>query len=181
VNPLKHNPATCPGCLAERRVAEFLKAHVLAGGLASANKANERGVQLTMPVPSAANGGLGPISGDPLMFGHVGCPLTGLAAVAESSYTPPTGVATGSIACSFEGVYFLTVKASSTICPSTGVAINPGDKVYFDGWSYDSTTGCLYGGILDANSTSGLYYGNSLDALASGVTATVRVRLKVAG
>lgn len=131
-----------------------------------------------MPVPSADNAGVGPISGEPLMFGQAGA--AGLAGVAQNSYTPPTGIPTGTVSVDFEGAYFLTVIAKSSISPSTGKAINPGDKIYADGGTLDTVTGCLYGFTLDANS-NGLYFGNALDALTSASTGTIRVRLKVTG
>lgn len=147
----------------------------------AANKALERGVAVTMPVPSADNAGLGPVSGEPLMFGTGTAPGYGLAGVAQNSYTPPTGVPTGTVSVDFEGAYNLTVIAKSSLSPSTGKAINPGDKIYADGGTLDTTTGCLYGFTLDVNSSSGIYYGNSLDALTSGSSGVVRVRLKVTG
>lgn len=164
-----------------RRIREFLKNAVLFGWVtASANKCNERGVQLTVAAPIGANSGVGPNSGDPLLIGRGTCPTFGLACVAESSYTPPTGVATGNIAVSFEGVYYLQVVAKSSIGGSS-VAIAIGDKIYADGGTYDPVTGMLYGFTLDANSTAGAYFGNALDALTSGATGTIRVRLKVSG
>ena len=166
-----------------QRIKELLREYALSGGEDSANKCNERGMYLTLPVPIAANGGIGPNSGDPLMFGTGTCPGFGLAGVAESSYTEPTRVATGNIAVSFEGVYYLTVFGSSTGCPETGKAINPGDKVYADPWSggFDATTGCRYGFALNADAVNGVYFGNALDAVGSGAVATIRVRLKVTG
>lgn len=145
------------------------------------NKALERGMAITLPAPAAANAGVGPNSGDPLLFGTGTAPGFGLAGVAQNSYTPPTGVATGNISVDFEGVYFLTVTAKSALSPSTGKAINPGDKIYADGGTLDATTGCTYGFTLDANSSSGVYFGNALDALGSGLSGTIRVRLKVTG
>jgi len=146
------------------------------------NKALERGNAITMAAPAAANGGIGPLAGDPLLVGStvVGGLLGGMAGVAQTSYTPPTRVADGFISIDFEGAYFLTVTAKSSLSPSTGKAINPGDKVFVDGGTLDTVTGMTYGFTLDAN-TGGAYFGNALDALASGATGVIRVRLKVTG
>lgn len=140
----------------------------------SVNQTNLRGVHLTLPVPIAANAGVGPISGDPLVFGRGTSPSFGLAGVAETSYTPPTGVATGSISVNFEGIYNLSVIANNG-------TISPGDRVYAIGGTYDVTTGCLYGFTLSNTSTAGEYFGNVMTTILSGVTAIALVRLKVSG
>jgi hypothetical protein len=141
------------------------------------NTANPRGEFLMMAVPTADNAGAGPVTGEPLMFGNT----PALACVAQNSYTPPTGVPNPQgVGCQFIGVHFLSVSANNGASPPAGVAIAPGDRVYATGGTYDATTGCTYGFVLDANS-SGRYFGNSLDALPSGQTGVVRVRLKVAG
>lgn len=145
------------------------------------NEINNRGVSLTIAAPLAANAGVGPISNDPLLYGRGTSPGFGLACVAETSYTPPGGLTPdGNISVKLEGVFLLSVVAKDAIGGS-GKAVAPGDKVYADGGTYDVTTGCLYGFTLDANATTGAYYGNALDAILSGVTATIRVRLKVTG
>ena len=144
------------------------------------NKALQRGARITMAVPIAANAGVGPISGDPLVFGRGTSPAFGLAGVAINSYTPPTGTPTGNIGVDFEGVFFLSVVAKTAI-GGGNLAFAPGDQVFADGGTYDVTTGCLYGFTLNGNSTSGAYYGNVLDAIVAGQTATVRVRLKENG
>lgn len=138
------------------------------------NQTNLRGAHLTMPAPLAANSGVGPISGDPLVFGRGTSPSFGLAGVAETSYTPPTGTATGSVSVSFEGVYNLS-------CIANNGTIFPGDRVHAIGGTYDPTTGCLYGFTLSNTATLGEYFGNVLDTVLTGVTAIARVRLKVTG
>src|ERR1035437_3286130 len=96
---------------------------------------------ITMPVPIAANGGIGPVTNDPLMFG---APTSvGLSGLAQTSYMPPTGIPTGSISVAFIGAEFLSVNANNGASPPSGVAINPGDKVYADGGTLDTVTGCL--------------------------------------
>ncbi len=152
------------------------------------NTVNNRGEFLTMPAPSYTNsetnvtGGptpmVGPISGDPLMYGRGTCPGFGLAVVAETSLTPPTGVSTGDISCAFIGVHMLSVVAA--LINATSTLIAPGDKVYACGGTYDVTTGCLYGFTLRPDPT-GAYYGNALDTVVGGQTASIRVRLKVGG
>ena len=140
------------------------------------NDALIRAEFVTMAVPIAANNGVGPITGDPLMFGAA----PGLAAVAENSYTPPTGIPTGFIGISLIGASFFSVAATDGASPPTGVAIHPGDKIYASGGTLDVTTGCYYGFGLNAGS-GGRYYGNALDAIPAGQTATIRVRRKVTG
>src|SRR5271169_2224352 len=136
-----------------------------------------------MAVPVADNGGVGPISGEPLMFGKNTSDITRvLTGVAQNSYTPPTGIPNPEgVGVQLIGVFFLTVVALNQLSPGTGVAIAPGDPVYADGGTYDATTGCTYGFTLDANEATGHYFGNALDAVASGQTAIIRVRLKVTG
>lgn len=146
----------------------------------SVNQENLRGMHLTVAAPLAANAGVGPISGDPLMIGRGTSPAFGLACVAETSYTPATGVATGNISVSLEGVYFLSVVGKASV-GGASLAFAPGDKVYAAGGTYDITTGVLYGFVLNGDGTNGAYYGNVLDAVVSGATTTVRVRLKVSG
>ena len=141
------------------------------------NKVNERGTRLTLPVPAAANSGVGPNAGDPLLFGNNSSPNFGLAGVVINNYTPPTGVPTGNVGVDFEGVFALSVVAKSSIGGSS-LAINPGDRIYADGGTRDVTTGCVYGCTLNANSSTGAYFGNAIDALAAGSTGTIRVRLK---
>jgi hypothetical protein len=155
------------------------------------NQVNERGARLTMPVPLAANAGVGPKSGDPLMFGSPSSPFGGgvssrmLAGVAQTSYTPPLGMGIPNpdgISVHFEGVFLLPLGAVSSQSPGTNLAIGIGDPVYADlNGTYDAATGCYYGFTLTADSANGHYFGNSLDAVAAGLTATVRVRLKVSG
>ncbi len=144
------------------------------------NQQGQHGWQEAMSVPIAANSGVGPISGDPLLFGRGTSPAFGLAGVAETSYTPPSGTATGQIDVSFEGVYFLSVVGKDAISGSS-LALQVGDKVYADGGTLDQTTACLYGFTLNGNKTSGAYFGNTLDAVTGGATTTVRVRLKKSG
>ena len=147
------------------------------------NKRNARGEFLPFAVPVAANGGVGPISGDPLIFGTQQSEGAGLlAGVALSSYTPPTGIPNPEgIGVDLIGVFFLTVIGLNGVSPASPMALQPGDRVYADGGTYDATTGCTYGFVLDANSTTGKYFGNVLDAVVAGQTAVVRVRLKVGG
>jgi hypothetical protein len=128
---------------------------------------------ITMAVPSAA----AVTAGMPLLFGRGACPAMGLAGVAVNAYTPPTGTPTGNVGVKFVGVYFLEVIADD----SGAVTLAPGDKIYATGGTYHLATGCLYGFTLTAEKDTGAYFGNVLDAVSSGATATVRVRLKVAG
>lgn len=132
---------------------------------------------ITMAVPAAA----AVLSGDPLVFGRGASPAFGLAGVAQTSYTPPTGTPTGNVSVCFTGVHLLAVRGADAPSGGSNVAINPGDKVYADGGTYDPVTGCLYGFSLTADATLGCYFGNALDAVAGGATTTIRVRLKKSG
>jgi hypothetical protein len=147
------------------------------------NTAIERAEYIMMAVPIAANNGVGPISGDFLMFGNTtDDPEGNLAGVASNSLTPPTGIVNPEgVGVQFIGAFFLSVQALDGISPASGVAIHPGDRIYASGGTYDATTGCTYGCTLDANASTGIYIGNALDAIPSGQTATIRVRLKVTG
>lgn len=145
------------------------------------NEFNSRAEFLTMSVPLAANGGIGPLSGDPLMFGLANSPSCAIAAVASTSETPPGSlIPTGNIGIKLVGAFFFPVTAGDGT-PGTAKAINPGDRVYAFGGAIDATDGCLYGFSLNTNSQVGWYYGNALDAIPAGQTATIRVRLKVGG
>ena len=80
------------------------------------NEVNFRGTQLTVAAPAAANNGVGPNSGDPLIFGTGTSPGFGLACVAETSYTPPSGLTpSGNIAVKLEGVFSLPILPKPTI------------------------------------------------------------------
>ena len=136
----------------------------------ASNKALERSTLVTLAMPAAANAGVGPNSNDPILVGV-------MAGVVTNSYTSPTGVVTGNCAVDFEGAYFLSATAKSTLSPSVNKAIAPGDPVYYDGGTKDTTTNVTYGGTIDANSSTGVFFGNSLDALATGTTGVIRVRL----
>lgn len=131
---------------------------------------------ITLPVPAAA----AIVTGQPLVFGRGTSPGFGLAGVAQNSYTPPTGVATGSIGVKFDGAFYLSVVGKDAISGSN-LAINPGDKIYADGGTYDVTTGCLYGFTLNGNASTGVYFGNAITAVVAGQTTTIPVRLKVSG
>lgn len=151
------------------------------------NEVNFRGTMLTVAAPIAANSGVGPISGDPLIIGTGTSPTFGIACIAETSYTPATGTATGNIAIKTEGVFQLSVLPQTAPNGGSNHAIAPGDRIYAgnDG-TYDATTGIYYGftlcGAGGVAAASGIHFGNSLDTLAGGSTpAKIRVRLKNGG
>jgi hypothetical protein len=126
----------------------------------------------------ADNAGVGPISGEPLLWGLASSPGQGVPVVCETSYTPPGSlVPTGNISVKRVGAFFLTVSAKSSINPGTGKAINPGDRIYADGGTLDTVDGILYGFTLNANSSTGWNFGHAMDAIPSGQTATIRVML----
>jgi hypothetical protein len=147
----------------------------------AANENLVRAEDITMAAPIGANNGVGPISGDPLLYGRGTSPNFALACVAETSYTPPTGVATGNISVKFIGAFLLSV-VGKTSASGSSAAIKIGDRVFADtNGTYDATTGCYYGFTLCNNTSTGIYFGNALDAVAGNATTTIRVRLKVAG
>ena len=133
--------------------------------------------QFTLAVPIAANGGIGPISGDPLIWGLANSPSNCKALVAETSYTPPGGlVPTGNITVKAVGANFLSVTAQSGV-NGLGVAIKPGDLIYADGGTQDATTGILYGFTLNANHGTGWPFGRAMAAVGAGLTATIPVMI----
>jgi hypothetical protein len=144
------------------------------------NENLEQGNKLTMPAPIAANAGVGPISGDPLVYGRGTSPSFGMACVAETSYTLPSGlVPTGNISVKTVGVFLLPVVGKASVGgASLGFAI--GDLVCAAGGTYDAATGCLYGFVLNGDQTNGVKFGIVLDAVVGGTTTTVRVKLRQA-
>jgi hypothetical protein len=148
--------------------------------MADSNSIDARGEFLTIAAPAADNAGLGPIANEPLMMGTGTSPSLGISMVAQSSYTQPSGlVPTGNISVATIGIFALSVVAKiGTAGVGSGLAIKPGDFVYYSGGTYDPVTGVTYGGTLCCDSVNGAKFGYSLDAISSGATATVRVKLK---
>lgn len=150
----------------------------------AANEVNNRGVSFTIAAPIAANAGVGPKSGDPLVIGTGTSPGYGIACVAETSYTQPSGlVPTGNIDVKTEGVFSLPILPKTAKVGGSNHTFAPGDRVYADNdGTYDATTGVYYGFTLDAASVSGIHFGNILDVVTGGSTVVyARVRLKNAG
>jgi predicted RecA/RadA family phage recombinase len=132
----------------------------------STNNIFINGDDLNITVPNTV------VSGDPLLVGQ-------MAGVAKEAYTTnPTATPDGKVAVAFRGAAFLSVTAATVLSPLTGVAVKPGDKLYADGGTLDTTTNVTRGFTLDKN-TGGTFFGFALDSIASGSTATIRVRLKV--
>lgn len=144
------------------------------------NKVMQDAYIFSITAPVGANAGVGPISNDPLVYGRGTCPSFGIAGVAATSYTPPTGTPTGLITLDTEGAFYLSVVAKDDIGGSN-ITMEVGHAVYATGGTYDPVTGCLYGFTLTGNATAGVYFGNVLDAIVAGQTSTVRVRLKKSG
>lgn len=139
----------------------------------ASNKVGERGTPLQFTVPAAA----AVKSNDPLLLGS-------LAVVANESDGDATRPSTGIISGDLEGVFNLSVVAKTSLSPSTGSAVNPGDKIYADGGTLDANSGITYGFTLDKNS-SGTLFGTAVSItggngplITSGSTATIAVRLK---
>lgn len=144
------------------------------------NEIMDRGEQWTLAVGGAiaANSGVGINSGDPLIWGLANSPGNALALVAMTSQTPPGSlVLTNNITVKAIGVFSLPVSAKTSIDPGTGVAIKPGDVLYADGGTEDTTDGILYGFTINRNSSTGWKFGRALDPLTSGSTGNIRVRI----
>jgi predicted RecA/RadA family phage recombinase len=124
------------------------------------NKSLERATAVTLAVPSTVK------SGDLILVGV-------MAGIALTDYNASTGNAT----VDFDGAFLLSVTAKTSLSPSTGSQVKPGDALYLDGGSQDSTTNVTTGGTVDKNSSSGVYIGNALDGISSAATATIRVKL----
>lgn len=128
------------------------------------------------PVPSTVK------SGDPIVIGATpDNNLTGLAGVAQTSYDSRDGMAT----ICFEGSFKLTVTDQHG-CPQVAGAIHPCQPlyaaIYEAGASYDATTACWTGFVLDANS-GGIPFGNYWETTktsGSGSQSSL-VRLKFGG
>lgn len=92
-----------------------------------------------------------PKSGDPVLFGKLG----GVAQTDER--------ADGTTSVSFEGVFELSVKGTN----GANTAIAPGDTITYNTGNTPK---------LDVT-VAGVKFGTALEAVASGATATIRVRL----
>lgn len=81
------------------------------------------------------------------------------------------------------GSFTLTVVARSTLSPAVNVALKPGQKVYADGGTLDSTTNVTTGFTIDGNTGATLfgYIDPNDPGLATGVTGTPTVQLAAVG
>lgn len=80
----------------------------------------------------------------------------------------------------FNGTYTLSVTGRIANSPLVTRQINPGDRLYLSGATYDATTNIYYGGTIDANpSTSSIPIGvldpSYVGFVAAGATASVPV------
>jgi predicted RecA/RadA family phage recombinase len=128
----------------------------------AANKAIERAVAISFPVPSTV------LTGDPLLVGI-------MPGVAETSYGAQANP-TGNVTVDMEGAFFLSVTAATVLSPQTGSAVKPGQALYADGGTLDSTTNVRTGFTID-KASGGVFFGYALDAIPSGDTAIIRVRI----
>ncbi len=138
------------------------------------NKNMERFATLQLTAPAATT----IASGAPLLFGHGSRAMAGVAVEAVATTNPPYDSNSGYIVVDFEGVYNLSVSATTQKSPSAGAAINPGDPVFADAGTFDITSGISFGITLDADSATGTFFGIAMDSIAAGLTATIRVILK---
>jgi hypothetical protein len=132
----------------------------------ASNKVFEQTNTLVVGVPA----GQTLTSNQPVMFGTLAgvCDFTN----PDPVYPNPSNLMTIDTA----GGFTLTASALSSLSPSTGSQIRPGDQLYADGGTRDAATGILYGFTLDKN-TGGIAFGRAMTGLASGTTGTVTVRL----
>jgi hypothetical protein len=121
-------------------------------------------------------------SGDPILIGaSPDNNLTGMAAVAQTSYDARDGMAS----LCFEGSHKLTVTDQHG-CPQVSGGLHPCQPlyaaIYEAGAAYDATTSCWTGFLLDGN-PNGIPFGNyweTANSTASGSQSSL-VRLKFAG
>lgn len=133
------------------------------------NKNFERGGPIQFTPPSGT-----PITdGTLVLVGSIACVL--ISSAPDANFPNPSK----QVAADTEGVFTLTATAKSSLSPSTNSKINPGDKLYYEGGTLDSTTNVTTGGTIDKNS-AGTFIGTCWpqDSLASGTTGSIRVRLK---
>lgn len=112
------------------------------------------------------------LAGDPVFIG-------GLPAVALDNYSSVTG----GTDFYFNGSFYLSVTAATALSPLTGTQISPGQNVYADGGTLDSTTNVKYGFTLDANSSTGTLFG-ILDPTQTKILTTVTnatAKVKIGG
>lgn len=145
------------------------------------NKQYERLATFEIGVPQSGGANVAIASGAAVLYGNQNTnshPMCGVAAEATTA-TPASAPYDANVpffTVDFEGCYNLTVEATTQKSPSAGAAINPGDVVYYDGGTYDVSTGLTYGGVLDVD-TGGVPFGRSMDALAAGQTGVLRIIL----
>lgn len=151
----------------------------------AANKVLEQGGSQTLQV--AINPSIVIQSGQPLLVGQLaGVAVTSNPPLLQPS-VPPVALqlpSTGNLTIDLAGVYYLTVTAKSSLSPSTGSQINPGDKIYAEGGTLDTASNVTSGITLDKN-TGGVLFGSAVSVggtsgplLASSATGTIAVRLK---
>jgi hypothetical protein len=115
-------------------------------------------------------------AGTPLMLGN-GAERSPLPMVNLDSYQQTIGGAT----CYFDGAYFFSVVAASSISPFVGLQVNPGDPIYALGGTLDATTNVLSGFTLCADS-AGYFFGrlnSQSQPITAGVTATASVEISL--
>jgi hypothetical protein len=127
-------------------------------------------------------------AGTPLLVGQLACvAMTSNPPLLQPSnpLVPLQLPSTGNITVLLAGVFNLTVTAKSSLSPSTGSNVNPGDKIYADGGTTTSDgSNITYNFTLDKNS-SGILFGSAVSVggaagplLVSGATGVIAVRLK---
>ena len=77
----------------------------------------------------------------------------------------------------FNGSFSTTIIGRSANSPLVTAAVNPGDKLYYSGGTYDPTTNITYGGVLDKNVSEVPFgsYDMSQIAIPAGTTNTAGV------
>ncbi len=113
------------------------------------------------------------LAGTPQFIGALPC-------INLDSYQANVGGAT----CYFDGAYAVPVVAKSSLSPSVGADIKPGDPIYAVGGTRDADTNVLTGFTLcaDSNGTLWGYLDPTESTIASGTTndaATVSIAGKI--
>ncbi len=111
------------------------------------------------------------LSGIPQFIGSLPC-------INLDSYQSNVGGAT----CYFDGAYSVSVTAKSSLSPSVGLAIKPGDPIYASGGSRDSATNVLTGFTLCADSSGTLWgYLDPTQATIPSATTNTAATVSIAG
>ena len=132
--------------------------------------------QLVLPNVSAFTGASG-------VLGVIGASIDG---VGGTPFVTLDYYQTQVLGCTalFNGTFNFPVTGRLANSPLVTHKINPGDRLFLSGATFDATTNIWYGGVVDAN-PAGLEIGildpSYTGSVAAGVTATVPVNISTKG